>query len=212
LYEGSFSMYFKHVPNIVKPLAKDLIFDLPNEDQNLFLTFDDGPHPEITPWVMDELDRFDAKATFFLIGKNVVEYPELLEELLERGHAIGNHSHSHKSGWKTANTDYFSDVEACANHVQSTLFRPPYGEISRSQSVHLKKEYKIILWSDLSADFDAAYTADDCVRFATSKVKSGSIVVFHDSEKAWPRLEAALPRCLEYYSSKRLKMAPIHLY
>ena len=205
-------MYLKHVPNILKPLAKDLVFDLPNTTNSIFLTFDDGPHPEITPWVMDQLEAFDARGTFFLIGNNVERYPALLGSILERGHAIGNHSYSHISGWKTDDHLYLENVDECRTYVDSHLFRPPYGEISRSQSSRLTHDYRIIMWSLLSADFDANYSADQCVDFATRRVRSGSIIVFHDSEKAWPRLEKCLPRCLTYYAEKGFRMDPIATY
>lgn len=205
-------MYLKHVPNIIKPLAKHLIFDLPNNSNSIFLTFDDGPHPEITPWVMDQLEHFNARGTFFLIGNNVERYPKLLGEILERGHAIGNHSYSHQSGWKISDKEYLADVEECSKYVESHLYRPPYGEVSRSQSARLVNDYRIIMWSDLSADFDANYSPQQCVGFATKKVKAGSIIVFHDSDKAWSRLERCLPECLEYYTKAGFKMKTIATY
>jgi peptidoglycan/xylan/chitin deacetylase (PgdA/CDA1 family) len=204
-------LYSKHFPEIIKPLGKDLIFDIKNDRNALFLTFDDGPHPVITPWVLDQLCRFNAKATFFLIGKNAEEHPEIVKKILEEGHSIGNHTQSHLSGWKTSNEAYYSDVRKCSNKVQSQLFRPPYGQITKRQSKHLKVDYDIIMWSDLSADFDKNYSSDDCVKFATNKVKSGSVVVFHDSDKAWSRLECALPKCLAFYSKKGFVMEAISM-
>lgn len=182
------------------------MFDLPNEQDTIYLTFDDGPHPEITPWVLDQLKSFEASATFFLIGENVQKHPELLDRIVKEGHAIGNHSYSHPSGWKTSDTTYFEDVKRGHELTQSNLFRPPYGRITRSQAQHLREMYTIIMWSDLSADFDTSYDSATCVEFATRKVKPGSIIVFHDSEKAWPRLKDALPKCLEFYRSQGFQM------
>lgn len=205
-------MYLKHIPNILKPLAKDLTFDLPNDENKIYLTFDDGPHAEITPWVLDQLDLYQAKATFFLIGKQIEAHPELVNEHLKRGHSIGNHTQSHLSGWKTKLDKYLKDVTDCQQQLDSRLFRPPYGEISREQAKALKHSHEIILWSSLSADFDQNYSADDCFRFATEKVRSGSIIVFHDSEKAWPRLKDCLPDCLSHYQKMGFKMEAIPMH
>ena len=202
-------MYSKHFPDIIKPLGKDLIFNLKNDENTIYLTFDDGPHPEITPWVMDQLKVYDAKGTFFLVGENAQANPKIVESLVSNGHGIGNHTQHHINGWKTKNPDYFDDTAECAVNVKSSLFRPPYGKITRSQAKHLSEHYKVVMWSDLSADFDSKYSVEQCLSYATKKVTSGSIIVFHDSEKAWTRLENLLPLCLKYYSSKGFKMKVI---
>lgn len=202
-------IYPKHTPEIIKPLARHLCFDIPNNTNAIYLTFDDGPHPEITPWVLEQLKKFEAKATFFLIGENVLKHPSLVNQIIQDGHAIGNHTMNHISGWKTSNGNYYQQVTDCNRVVKSSLFRPPFGQITHSQSIHLKNTFKLVIWSDLSADFDTKKTSDDCVKYATQKVKSGSIVVFHDSEKAWPRLENALPECLAYYREKGFRMSSI---
>ena len=199
-------MYFKHTPSIIKPLAKDLVFNLPNDRNAIYLTFDDGPHPEITPAVLDLLDEFSAKATFFLIGKHAKAHPEIVEEIKQRGHAIGLHGFNHLSGWKIDDATYIQEVQETPKHVDSKLFRPPYGRITLSQAKTLKKDYEIIMWSDLSADFDAQYSAQECFEFATRKVESGSIIVFHDSEKAEPRMLDALNLSLKYYKEKGFVM------
>lgn len=202
-------MYSKHFPEIIKPLGRDLVFNIKNPEKAIYITFDDGPHPEITPWVMEQLARFDAKATFFLVGENAETYPSIAIDLINAGHAVGNHSYHHLSGWKTENALYFENIDRCRQIVESNLFRPPYGQITRSQAKFLKQDYKIIMWSDLSADFDPKYSPEDCFKFATRKVELGSIIVFHDSEKAWPRLEKAFPMCLEYYAKQGFKMLAI---
>lgn len=202
-------MYSKHFPSIIKPLGRDLIFNIKNQDNAIYITFDDGPHPEITPWVCEQLGRFNAKATFFLVGENAETYPSIALELLNAGHAIGNHSYHHLSGWKTENERYFDDIVHCNQIVESALFRPPYGQITRSQAKYLSHDYKIIMWSDLSADFDQKYAPEECFKFATRKVQAGSIIVFHDSEKAWPRLKKAFPKCLEHYANLGFEMKAI---
>ena len=204
-------MYLKHIPSVIKPFAKDLVFDLPNDENTIYLTFDDGPHPLITDEVLDLLDKYRARATFFLIGDNVRKFPEVVERIKASGHAIGLHGNQHLSGWKTKDEAYFADIASSAEVINSNLFRPPYGEITMSQSKKLKKDYKIIMWSDLSADFDKSYSSHQCFEFATKKVKPGSIIVFHDSEKARPRMIEALKLSLEYYKENGFQMKTIEL-
>ncbi len=202
-------IYPKHTPAIIKPLAKHLCFNIPNDKNEIYLTFDDGPHPEITPWALDQLKNFSAKATFFLIGEKIERHASLVNRILAEGHAIGNHTMNHVSGWKTKDAIYFKQINECNKILKSKLFRPPYGQITYGQSVFLNQKFKIVMWSDLSADFDSEKTEHDCFKYATNKVKSGSVIVFHDSIKAWPRLKKALPRALSYYEEKGFKMSPI---
>lgn len=204
-------VYLKRVPNIIKPLAKNLVFDIPNDSEEIYVTFDDGPHPQITPWVLDQLALFDAKATFFLVANNLEGNEALVERIVDEGHQIGIHGTNHLSGWKTSEGDYIEDVMDAARRIDSKLFRPPYGEITRSQASRLSKDLKLIMWSHLSADFDPSISSEQCVQYATSKIKSGSIIVFHDSEKAKPRLLGALPSCLEFYRNTGFNMKPISL-
>ncbi|GAB5539211.1 MAG: polysaccharide deacetylase family protein [Salibacteraceae bacterium] len=204
-------IYPKHTPEIIKPFAKNLVFDLPNDEHRIYLTFDDGPHPEITPWVLDQLQQYQAQATFFLIGENAGARPNTVKEIMANGNTIGNHSYRHLNGWTTNNDVYFKDIEQCAEIVPSNLLRPPYGRITQAQSERLKSDYRIIMWTDLSADFDQKVSVEQCVAHATKKIKSGSIVVFHDSEMAWPTLKKALPRCLSYYREQGFTMSPIIL-
>lgn len=202
-------IYPKHIPDFIKPLSRHLCFDIPNDHREIYITFDDGPHPDITPWVLDQLKNFTAKATFFLIGENAERHPSLVNRILAEGHAIGNHTMNHVSGWKTKDAQYFRQIDECNKILGSKLFRPPYGQITHGQSIFLNQKFKIVMWSDLSADFDSKKTEEDCYKYATHKVKSGSVIVFHDSIKAWPRLDKALPRALSYYQEKGFKMSPI---
>ena len=202
-------MYLKHTPSIINPLAKDLVFDLPNDRKAIYVTFDDGPHPVITPEVLRLLDQHEVKATFFLIGKHAEAHPGIVGQILDKGHSIGTHGYDHLSGWKTNNEDYIADIARSRKSVDSTLFRPPYGEITLAQSKALKEDYSIVMWTDLSADWDDKYSIDDCFRFATHKVKPGSIIVFHDSEKARPRMLATLEKALEFYTEQGYAMEAI---
>jgi peptidoglycan/xylan/chitin deacetylase (PgdA/CDA1 family) len=178
----------------------------------LYLTFDDGPHPEATPFVLDELSRHGAKATFFCIGKNVQAYPQIYKRILSEGHRVGNHTHNHLNGWKTPDKTYFENVREAAMYIDSDLFRPPYGRISAFQSAFLRGapfHYKIIMWEVLSADFDRELTASTCARHVIRHARPGSVVVFHDSEKAFDRLRGALPEVLKHFGGLGYRMEAI---
>ena len=169
----------------------------------LYLSFDDGPEPEVTGFVLDTLKRYDAKATFFCIGKNVQEYPEVYKRILLEGHRVGNHTHNHLNGWKVGDREYLENVQAAAHYIDSDLFRPPYGRIGFFQASLLQRaplNYKIIMWEVLSADFDVRLRGEECARNVIRKAGPGSIVVFHDSRKAFDRLRGALPVVLEHFS------------
>ncbi len=164
----------------------------------VYLTFDDGPHPEVTHFVLEQLDRFEATGTFFCIGQNAVAHPGLTERLQRSRHRLGNHTHRHLNGKNTRSGVYLADVEEAARVVPSALFRPPYGRIRAAQVQGLvQRGFQVCMWSLLSADFDADVSPQQCLQNVVFHVKPGDIVVFHDSEKAWPRLEYALPRVLE---------------
>ncbi len=200
-------------PKIIKLLYPNYIWDMATLDKVLYLTFDDGPTPEITSWVLRLLKQYNAKATFFCIGNNVKKHPELFSKLLKDGHRIGNHTHQHKRGWGTPLELYIQDVENAQieinaltkndyNH-QSLLFRPPYGKVTRAQASKIKVQgYKIIMWDVLSFDWDANTTKENCLKYVTSKSKNGSIIVFHDSKKAAKNLQYALPRVLQHFAAK----------
>jgi peptidoglycan/xylan/chitin deacetylase (PgdA/CDA1 family) len=185
------------IPRIVRWAYPQLIWQLPAADNTVYLTFDDGPTPDITPRVLDMLSVYGFKATFFLIGKNAVQHSELTGRILNEGHAIGHHSYSHVNGWKTADQHYLSDVRKAAKVIPSPLFRPPYGRITRSQITALEQDYKIIMWNVLSGDYDRSLIPETCAANVLNNLKPGCIVVFHDSVKAWPNLQIALPQVLE---------------
>jgi peptidoglycan/xylan/chitin deacetylase (PgdA/CDA1 family) len=172
---------------------------IPVDEKKLYLTFDDGPHPDITPFVLDELNKYNAKATFFCIGDNVVRYPQVYKRIIEEGHAIGNHTYNHLNGWQTDDKLYFENIAEAAKWIDTNLFRPPYGRITRFQAKQLmeKWQYNIIMWDVLSGDFDVQLSPERCLKNVMRNIRSGSVIVFHDSEKAYKRMRYALPKVLE---------------
>jgi peptidoglycan/xylan/chitin deacetylase (PgdA/CDA1 family) len=186
-----------------------LVWNMDRQHKNLYLTFDDGPHETATPFVLDTLQQFNAKATFFCIGKNVAAYPHIYERILTQRHTTGNHTYNHLNGWNTAADVYLQDINRTAQLVQSPLFRPPYGRISRLQSKLLRKTgalqrpaFDVVMWDVLSGDFDTTMSGEQCLKNVLLHAQNGSIVVFHDSAKAWDRLHYALPRVLQYFTEK----------
>ena len=167
--------------------------------KKIYLSFDDGPHPIATPFVLDQLAEYGAKASFFCIGKNVVAEPIIYQRILNEGHTVGNHTHQHVNGWKISDEDYIGDTMNAAKYIDSNLFRPPYGRIKRSQAKRLQqKGMRVIMWDVLSADFDTNLTPQACMSYVLYHTKPGSIVLFHDSEKAWERMSVALPAVLKH--------------
>lgn len=167
----------------------------------IYLTFDDGPHPVATPFVLEQLKNHQAKATFFCIGKNVQAYPDIYQRILEEGHQPGNHTQDHLNGWKTDIALYLENIQQAGKLIRSSLFRPPYGRISSAQARQLK-DYKVVMWTVLSGDFDTSLSKEKCLSNVLSQVSEGSIIVFHDSEKAWERMSFVLPVVLEHFSKK----------
>ncbi len=183
-------------PKIIKRLMPDLIWEIPDED-GIFLTFDDGPTPGVTEWVLSVLAKYNAKATFFALGKNVEMYPDLYEKILAEGHKVGNHTYSHQKGWRMSLERYTEDVDFANDFINSPLFRPPYGQITPAQSRYLGQRYKIVMWDVLSRDYNRNIPPRTCLRNVTKYLQPGAIVVFHDSEKSFRNLRYALPRTLE---------------
>lgn len=205
--------YFIKTPWIVKKIFNDYTWNFPQDEKAVYLTFDDGPHPYITPWVLEELKKHEAYATFFCIGKNVEENKETYESILNQGHATGNHTFQHLNGWKTNDETYVQDVIKASRLIHSNLFRPPYGKIKVKQARYITDAFKnkinIIMWDTLSGDFDKNYSAEQCIRNVIEHVENGSIIVFHDSEKAYPNLKQTLPVVLEYLSKEGYKLKKI---
>ena len=173
----------------------------PNEEKILYLTFDDGPIPTITPWVLEQLAIYNAQATFFCVGANVEKHPEIYRQVIEQGHLVGNHTFNHMNGWKASTKDYIKNVEACQKYVSSRFFRPPYGRLKPKQASLLKKQYTIVMWDVIAGDFDPSISSEQCWLNIKNNVSDGSILVLHDSKKAWKHLEYVLPKVLAHYAS-----------
>lgn len=212
-------MYFVKTPWLLKKIYPDCVWDIPTQDNVIYLTFDDGPHPEATPFVLDELKKYNAKATFFCIGKNVVEHPGIYKRILSEGHRTGNHSFNHLNGWKVKDEKYIADVMEARKFIDSNIFRPPYGRITKFQNRLLatadsgtqKQLFKIIMWNVLSADFDLSATPQKCASNVIMNAKRGSVIVFHDSQKAFSKLKFALPEVLKHFAAKNYSFAEIKL-
>jgi peptidoglycan/xylan/chitin deacetylase (PgdA/CDA1 family) len=181
---------------------RSITWRITTNEKVIYLTFDDGPIPEVTPWVLETLAAFDAKATFFCIGDNVRKYPDIYKQLLKNGHRVGNHTFNHLNGWRTWDKNYLANIEKCSQYVTSTLFRPPYGKLKPSQTRQIRKQYQVVLWDVLSGDFDAEITSEVCLHHVIDNATKGSIVVFHDSLKAEKHLRFVLPKVLEFYKGK----------
>jgi peptidoglycan/xylan/chitin deacetylase (PgdA/CDA1 family) len=197
--------YFVKTPWWLRRLYRGLVWRVPTAEKVLYLSFDDGPHPVATPFVLDELGKYGAKGTFFCIGKNVEAHPEIYRRILLEGHRVGNHTQDHLNGWKVDDRRYLENIRVAARRIDSDLFRPPYGRIGTLQSLVLRSapfNYNIIMWDVLSADFDRALTGERCARNVIRNGRPGSIVVFHDSEKAFERLREALPVVLKEFAAK----------
>ncbi len=212
-------MYLIKTPWLLKKFyPESLTWNKNRNQKNIYLTFDDGPIPIVTPYVVKTLKRYNAKATFFCIGDNISKHTEIFDQLKADGHTIGNHTYQHLNGWKNKDENYLDDIIKCQELTQSELFRPPYGRIKKSQikrlmdlgaktqevkaapqSAHISQ---IIMWDVLSGDFDTKLSPEKCLNNVLKHTENGSIVVFHDSLKAWDRLEYALPRMIEYFSEK----------
>ena len=195
---------------LIRKLLPGSIWRMPGSGKTVYLTFDDGPTPGVTEHVLSMLAEHNAKATFFCIGNCVEKHPELFKKLLEDGHAIGNHTYSHTNGWKVSLNNYIEDVEKCNQIFQSKLFRPPYGKISPRQFLQLRKSYTIVMWDVLSMDYETRLNSETCLNNVLDHIRNGSIITFHDSLKAWPRLKEILPQILKELSTVGFTFSVIH--
>ncbi len=206
----TFMLYPIRMPKFVQRLYPEYLWHMPRMDKTIYLTFDDGPTPQITHWVLDTLKQYQAKATFFCLGKNIVAHPDLLHRMIQHKHQVGNHSFSHLIGWKNNKNVYVKDVEKTQRILEKELpnsnlklFRPPYGKIKKSQVKMLRaKGYRIVFWDVLSGDFDPNLKPDKSLHKTLKHTKTGSIVVFHDSKKAKNTLQYVLPKALKYWKSQ----------
>ncbi|NND06943.1 MAG: polysaccharide deacetylase family protein [Saprospiraceae bacterium] len=202
-------MYLVKTPSLIQNLFPNFIWKFAAKEKKIYLTFDDGPIPEVTPWVLEQLAQYGAKATFFCVGENVSNYANVYNRIIEEGHAVGSHTNNHLSGWGTDNIPYFHNVRRGATLVKSDLFRPPYGRIKPSQVPFLMRHYKIIMWDVLSGDFDPNLTNEQCLSNVMANTDQGSIVVFHDSLKAEEKLKYVLPKVLAAFKDRGFEFASI---
>jgi len=190
-------------------LPRGLIWDIKTDDNKIYLTFDDGPTPALTPVILQILDTHNIKATFFCVGQNVRKYPELFANILEGGHSTGHHTFNHLNGWKTAYKNYLENVAACSQVAPSNLFRPPYGRLTLRQYFALKKQYRIIMWSVLTRDWDYRITRENCLKIAERGLRPGAIFIFHDNIKAEEKIKKVLPVFINSAQNKGYNFHPI---
>lgn len=195
-------MYLIKTPQFVRNLFPNYTWRIPGAEKRVFLTFDDGPIPEVTPWVLEQLRQYDAKATFFCVGENINKHTEVFQQVRAAGHSVGNHTYNHLNGWASDNVPYFHNVRNNASLTHSVLFRPPYGRLKPKQAQFLQRHYRVVMWDVLSGDFDTNLSGEQCYQNVIQHVEPGSIVVFHDSLKAMDRLQYALPKVLQYLSAQ----------
>jgi peptidoglycan/xylan/chitin deacetylase (PgdA/CDA1 family) len=206
-------MFYTHRSgNIIPSLFPRFVWKKPTEDKIIYLTFDDGPIPEVTDFVLNQLAMYQAKATFFCVGENIAKYPTIFARILADGHRVGNHTHTHLNGWQQKDELYLSDIAICQTEIdkqckqgedkQKKIFRPPYGKISIAQADTLLENYEIIMWTVLSGDFDTTLNPVDCLEKTIYCTEKGAIIVFHDSVKAANTLQYVLPKYLDFFANK----------
>lgn len=211
-------LYWVKTGRIIKRLFKGYVWDLPTAEKVAYLTFDDGPTPDVTQFVLEVLAQHNIKATFFCIGNNIEHHPDIFQQIVDADHTIANHTHNHLNGWKTGFNEYMDNVIRCeesvlkryANFTENKLFRPPYGKVKASQARALRDQgYRIIMWDVLSADFDQTITPEQCLQNVVRNVQPGSIIIFHDSVKAVINMRYALPRAIEILKEKGYRFETI---
>lgn len=203
-------MWIEQPPLLYRLLFPEAVWRIKKRKRKVaYLTFDDGPIPEVTPWVLDTLDRYGIKATFFFVGDNVRKYPELYEEVKRRGHSYGNHTMHHLQGFKTSRIRYMRDITEADGLIDSSLFRPPHGLLRWSQAKAIKKHYNIVMYDLVTRDYSIKMTPDEVFRNVQRYARNGSIIVFHDSLKAERNMKEVLPRAIEWLQNEGYELLPI---
>jgi len=195
------SDFIVHPPPFITKYLNNYTWRIKTVEKKLYLTFDDGPIPFLTEKILDILNEFQAKATFFCVGDNVRKYPDIYQKILDAGHTTGNHTFSHLNGWKTPVNEYLDDTKKAEKYIDSHLFRPPHGKIKTAQQEVIRKKYDIILWDILTLDYDQSITKQQCFRNIKHFARPGSVIVFHDNYKAERNMLYSLRKTLEYYGS-----------
>lgn len=199
-------MYFKRIPSLMQRYFSRYRWRFETYEPVLYLTFDDGPTEEVTDWVLDQLAQYDAQASFFLVGNNVAQHPEIVHRVIDAGHSIGNHTQNHVSGWQSSLKGYLREFLTCQRTIAEytgknvRLFRPPYGRITHTKAKYIARTHDIIMMDVIAGDFDPQLSAEDCFQNVVQNARPGSIILLHDSQKAWPRLQELLPRLLAHYT------------
>ncbi len=197
-------------PKFIRRMFPDLIWQIEDE-RGVYLTFDDGPTPGVTEWILEMLRRYDAKATFFVLGKNVERYPDLYAKIVAEGHSVGNHTYSHQKGFRMSLEGYLEDIDFASYSVPSNLFRPPYARVTPSQLRAVSQRFKVVMWSVISRDYNRKISRERCLNEVLPHIKAGAIVLFHDSEKSFANMSYALPKTLEHIDKLGLKCKAIVL-
>lgn len=195
-------MHIVKAPFILRTLFPEATWNRSRKERKVYLSFDDGPIPEITPWILDTLNQYQIKATFFCVGENILQHLDIFERIKREGHGVGNHTFNHLRGWDTPQESYLENVYQCQELTQTKLFRPPYGRAKKAQLKVLKKDYEIIMWDVLTGDYDPQITPEQCLKNCVKYTKNGSIIVFHDNIKAIQNVRYALPKAIEQLLQK----------
>ena len=202
-------MLIEQTPDFIRKLIPGAVWRLPQKEKTVYLTFDDGPIPEVTPWVLDLLKKYNIKATFFCVGDNVRKHPEVFKMVVSAGHSVGNHTFNHLQGFKVRSGKYVENVELADSYIRSNLFRPPHGHLRIRQGTKLSKKFRFVMWDVITRDYNMKLSGEYVLNVVKRYVRNGSIIVFHDSIKAEKNMKYALPRAIEFLLSEGYKFEKI---
>lgn len=204
-------MYFKKIPQAIQSFYPQYIWRIPNVAKKIYLTFDDGPCAELTNYILSTLEAYQAKATFFCLGKQIKLHPELFQNILKQDHAIGSHGYNHISGWTSTLDAYIDDFEKASEYLKSNLFRPPYGRMKTEQASYILKDHKIVMWDVMPGDFDTKISPEQCYQNTIRNASDGSIIVLHDNPSSSQTIQELLPKVLDYYSALDYEFCPLSI-